>query len=309
MSDVIASVGECLVDFTPVMVDGRLDGFRLHPGGSPCNVAVAVARLGHPAAYAGRLSRDLFGRLLAAHLVENGVATHLVATGPEPTALAFVAERDGEPVYDLRLVGTATALLAPTDVPPRRFEGVDAVHFGSLGVLLQPSREAVLDLVSALSGGPLVSFDPNVRPGAVADWAGYREALAEAMRLADLVKASEADLAAWEMEAEPASGQAVVVTAGAAGSRVAVAGRSVACPAAPCRVADTVGAGDAYMAGLLVALAERGALDRAALAALTDEDWLAAMRFASVTAALTCERAGADPPGRAAVDKRLSTMK
>lgn len=302
----IASVGESLVDFTPVLAGGRLDGFRVHPGGSPCNVAVGIARLGHGAAYAGRLSVDLFGGLLAEHLAENGVGVHLAAAGTEPTALAFVGDRGGEPVYDLRLDGTAAAALLPADLPADRFADLEAVHFGSLGVLLRPSREAVLGLVRALRGrGTPVSFDPNVRPDAVAEWSGYRAAVSESVRLADLVKASEADLAALGLAAEPVPGQALVVTAGAAGSRVLAAGRTLACPAAPSRVVDTVGAGDAYMAGLLVALAERGALVRGGPAALDDVGWLAVMRFASVVAALACERPGADPPRRREVDLRL----
>lgn len=302
----IACVGEALVDFTPVLRDGHLDGFRLRPGGSLCNVAVGVARLGHPAAYAGRLSRDLFGRVLSEHLEANGVATHLAVTGAEPTALAFVAERDGQTEYDFRLAGTATAALAPPDLPAERFAGLEAVHFGSLGVVLQPSREAVLSLAAALAGRTLVTFDPNVRADMVADWPGYRRALAESLRLAGLVKLSDADLRSWGDAAELA-GRPVVVTAGEAGSQLHLdGGRTLTCPAAPCRVVDTVGAGDAYMAGLLVALAERRALDRAALARLDEGAWLDVMRFASVTAALTCERTGADPPRRAEVDARLA---
>jgi fructokinase len=303
---VIASVGECVVDFTPVTAAGRLDGFRLHPGGSPCNVAVGVARLGHPAAFAGRVSDDLFGELLAGHLAENGVAAHLVTRGREPTPLAFVAGAAGEAAYDFRLEGTAAAMLAPADLPAERFAGLEAVHFGSLGLALRPSREAVLGLAGALGGRTLLTFDPNVRPEAVADWPAYRAALAEAARLADLVKASEADLRAWGAEPELGPDQALVVTAGPAGSRLLLAGRTVTCPAAPCRVVDTVGAGDAYMAGLLVALAERRALDRPALGRLDAGEWLTVMRFASAVAALTCERAGADPPGRPAVEARLA---
>ena len=300
----IACVGESLVDFTPVTAAGRLDGFRVHPGGSPYNVSVGVARLGHPAAFAGRLSADLFGRLLSWHLAENGVATHLAVGGGEPTALAFVAGGEGEAAYDFRLEGTAAAALAPADLPAERFAGLEAVHFGSLGLALRPSREAVLGLSRALAGGPLLTFDPNVRPEVVTDWPAYREALGEAARLADVVKVSESDLLAWGAEPEPAG--ALVVTAGAAGSRLRLAGRTLTCPAAPCRVADTVGAGDAYLAGLLVALADRRALDRAGLVRLGDGDWLAAMRFASAAAALTCERHGADPPRREEVEARLA---
>lgn len=301
----IASVGESLVDFTPLpAADG--DAFAVHPGGSPYNVAVAIARLGHPAAFAGRLSDDLFGRLLSRHLAASGVAVDLAIRASEPTALAFVGNAAGEAAYDFRLDGTAAASLAPADLPPERFADLEAVHFGSLGLALRPSREAVLALARALRGRPLLTFDPNVRPDMVADWPAYRAALAEAARLADLVRASEADLRAWGAEPELGADQALVVTAGQAGSRLRLADLTVTCPAPPCLVVDTVGAGDAYMAGLLVALAERRALDRAALRGLGPGDWLAAMRFASVAAALTCERAGADPPRRAEVEARLA---
>jgi len=303
---VIACVGESLVDFTPVTAGGRLDGFRVHPGGSPYNVAVGVARLGHQAAFAGRLSDDLFGRLLSAHLADSGVATHLAVRVGQPTALAFVAGGEGEAAYDFRLEGTAAATLAPADLPAERFAGLEAVLFGSFGLALRRSREAVLGLARAVRGGPLLVLDPNVRSDLVADWPAYLAALAEAARLADLVRASEADLAAWGAEPDLGPDQALVVTAGAAGSRLRVGGRTVRCPAAPCVVVDTVGAGDAYLAALLVALAERRALDRAALGGLGDGDWLAAMRFASATAALACERAGADPPRRAEVEARLA---
>jgi fructokinase len=303
---VIASVGESLVDFTPILDGGRLDGFRVHPGGSPCNVAVGIARLGHPSAFAGRLSRDLFGRLLAHHLAESGVSTHLAPTGDEPTALAFVVERDGEADYDFRLEGTAAALLAPGDLPAERFLGLEALHLGSLGLVVQPSRDAALALARALHGRVPLTVDPNVRAGSVTDWPAYRAALAEAFALADLVRASEGDLRAAGLDPAPAPARPLVVTAGGAGSRLHVAGRVLHCPAAPCRPVDTVGAGDAYLAGLLVALAERGPLDRAALRALDDGAWLAAMRLASVAAALTCERRGADPPHRPEVEARLA---
>jgi fructokinase len=68
---------------------------------------------------------------------------------------------------------------------------------------------------------------------------------------------------------------------------------------------DTVGAGDAYTAGLVAALAERDALGRRSLATLDDADWLRVMAFAATTSALTCERAGSDPPTRNAVLARL----
>ncbi len=309
----IASAGESLVDFTPVADDrGRLTGFRLHPGGSPFNVAVGVGRLGHAAAFVGKLSHDLFGPLLGARLEEAGVSRDLAATGPEPTALAFVAGGDGEARYSFRLAGTAAFALRPHDVLTARRPGqVRALHFGSLALAFPPAAETIVGLARDLKDRALLSLDPNVRPEVIDDWPAYRATLRECLRLADLVKVSEADLAALGPDARDdlrtaTSPVAVIVTRGAAGSRVHVADTALDCPALPCRVVDTVGAGDAYTAGLLAALADRGVLDRSRLERLDQAGWLEAARFASAAAALTCERAGADPPGRAAVLERLA---
>jgi fructokinase len=307
----IASAGESLVDFTPILDGaGRLSGFHLHPGGSPYNVAVGVARLGHDAAFVGRLSEDLFGPMLRERLAAAGASLALTTTGPEPTALAFVAADDGEAAYSFRLAGAAAFDLRPADVEPAARAPLEALHFGSLAVALRPSREVVLGLARRLAGRALLAFDPNVRPVAVADWPAYRDTVRECCRLADLVKLSEDDLEALEVAdagrlLEPGGPAAVVLTRGPAGSRVHRRDGVLECPALPCRVVDTVGAGDSYQSALLVSLVEAGAVDRARLLALSGERWREAARFASAAAALTCERAGADPPDRAAVLRRL----
>jgi fructokinase len=118
---------------------------------------------------------------------------------------------------------------------------------------------------------------------------------------------SEADLASWgedpaRLSAEEDGPSAVVVTRGERGSTLYQDGRSFDVPARPCRVADTVGAGDAFTAGLLVSLGRLGALSRQSLAALGEEGWRIALGFASTVAALTCERRGAHPPTAAEVE-------
>ena len=309
----IASAGESLIDFTPVADDrGQLTGFRLHPGGSPFNVAVGVGRLGHAAAFVGRLSDDLFGPVLRAQLEEAGVSTELAVSGLEPTALAFVNRTEGEARYSFRLAGTAALALHTDDVAAACRPGrVDVLHFGSLALAFRPAAETIVGLARSLKGRALLSLDPNVRADVVEDWTAYRATLRECLRLADLVKVSEADLDALGPGAGDdlltATGPvAVVVTRGAAGSRVHLANAVLDSPAIPCRVADTIGAGDAFMAGLLAALADRRALDRASLERLDGPGWLETARFASAAAALTCERAGADPPVRATVLQRLA---
>jgi fructokinase len=300
----IGSVGESLVDLIAIVEDGHLSGFRACPGGSPYNLAVGIARLGRQAAFIGRLSRDPLGRLLADHLVANGVHTGLAVDGPEPSAVALVTASSGDPAYDLRVEGTAAAQLRPSDLTPVLSADLEALHFGSLGTTLQPSREAILWLCRQLAGRVFLSFDLNLRPKAVRDWDSYREVVKECVRLADLVRASTQDLEAWGGDLH--GGVCTVVTQGAYGSRLIRGNLVLECPAAPCQVVDTVGAGDIYGAGLLVALAEQGALSRQRLGELDRASLERAMRFASAAAALACERSGVDPPGRAEVEARLA---
>jgi fructokinase len=306
----IVSLGEALIDFTPFNEDGHLAGFRLHPAGSPCNVAVGMARLEYPAGFAGRLSRDFFGRILADHLCDNGVDVSLGQTGIEPSPLAFVAFDHREPVYSFRIEGTAATQIGSGELAGDGFTHLEALHFGSINLLYEPAASSILELVRRLKRRVFLSFDPNLRPSLVRDWESYSDTVRECLRLADLIKVSERDLEAWKGDG-PADwlGEdgpvAVAVTCGAEGSRLYRRSGTLSCPATPCRLVDTVGAGDAYTAGLLVALAERGALSRTGMIELAQDQWLEAMHFASTAAALTCERVGADPPRRQEVMARL----
>jgi len=303
----IASLGEALIDFTPLEREGRLNGFELHPGGSPYNVAIAAARLGYPTAFVGRVSEDLFGRILVDRLEEEGVDTRLVLSGPEPTTLAFVAYEDGEPQYSFRGEGAADSLIGSQDIDPGDLLAFEVVHFGSISLLREPTATSIRLLTQAIAGTVTVSLDPNVRPSLVTVWEPYRTLLGKLARLADIVRVSEADLASWgedpaRLSAEEDRPSAVVVTRGERGSTLYQDGRSFDVPARPCRVADTVGAGDAFTAGLLVSLGRLGALSRQSLAALGEEGWRIALGFASTVAALTCERRGAHPPTAAEVE-------
>lgn len=309
----IASIGEALIDFAPVKSDGRLAGFTLHLGGSPYNVAIGLARLGQEALFAGRISSDLFGERLVAHLSANGVSQELLLRGPEPTALAFVSVERTDPSYTFRWDGTADRELRATDLAHAGFASLHALHFGSVALTVEPCGPTIEELVSSLAGRVFLSLDPNVRPFMVGDWESYRRRIERCVARADLVKVSGADLEALGVEdasrwvGAPGGPAAVVVTNGRHGSLVLRRGRSpVASPAVPARVVDAVGAGDAYTAGMLSALAERDALTRAGLLELDEAAWLAVTAFASAAAAISCERADADPPDAAEVRRRLA---
>jgi fructokinase len=307
----IATIGECLIDFTPIERRGVTTGFDLHPGGSPLNVAVAVARLGHPAAFAARVSTDLFGERIVAHLVEHGVGIDLVSRGGEPTTLAFVAYAGRDAVYSFRSENAADTLLSADDLDLARFEALAALHFGSISLLHPTMASTVLGLARRLKGRVTLTFDPNVRPSLVGDWVMYAVVVRECLRLADLVRLSEEDMAAWRagtgedlLELAVASGP-VVVTRAASGSDLYAGGATLRVPGRPVAVVDTVGAGDAYMAGLLVGLHESGALDAVRTAAPDAARWRPAMEFGTAVAALTCERRGANPPTRAEAERSL----
>ncbi|MGH7753286.1 MAG: PfkB family carbohydrate kinase, partial [Gemmatimonadales bacterium] len=74
-------------------------GFRLHPGGSPFNVAVGLARLGAEVEFAAKVSTDFFGRLLLGHLEQERIGTRFLSRSDAPTTLAFVALEGGDPAF------------------------------------------------------------------------------------------------------------------------------------------------------------------------------------------------------------------
>jgi fructokinase len=152
-----------------------------------------------------------------------------------------------------------------------------------------------------------VSYDPNVRPHLQPDRERAREQVERAVASAHLVKTSEEDIA-WvrpgsSVESVAADwlalgAAAVVVTRGGAGSVAYTAGGTVARPPVAVDVVDTVGAGDAFMSGLLDALDRRGLLTPSGIA---DGDYAELLDDAALVAAITCSRAGANPPRRAEV--------
>jgi fructokinase len=308
-------MGEILIDFLPIEEGGRTAGFMMHPGGSPFNVAVGLARLGRPAAFASRCSSDLFGRFLRQYAQSEGIDTRFLLPSEAPSTLAFVAMEDGEPAYAFYGEGTADALLGPDEVPADLFEETAILDFGSISLLRGTTPAAVLSTAERLKGKALLAFDPNVRPGLVRDEPAYRSLLGRLFGLADVVKISAADLAWLWPDRAPEQAAAGLLTIGPAlvavtrGSRGVLALRgseSWEVPSFQVEVADTVGAGDAFSAGMLASLQERGAVTRPALEALPRHDIEAVLRFASATSALTCARPGSDPPTKPEVEAFLA---
>lgn len=298
----ITVVGEALVDL--VATPGSAT-FTAHPGGSPANVAVGLARLGIPVTLATQLGDDVLGNIVASHVREAGLALDLLPAGSAATSLGLaVLDEAGSAVYDFRLDWDITR--AP-DLPP----DCQCVHTGSLGLSLLPGADVVEDFVRRIAGSVLVSYDPNVRPSLAGSRDAERERVERQVRTCDVVKASLDDVrwlypergpeevAATWLETGPSL---VVITLGASGAYAVNRSGSVTRPSRSVRVVDTVGAGDAFTAGLLTALADKALLDveaRRTLAAAGRVLLAELLDFSSEVSAATCERAGADPPRRA----------
>lgn len=300
--------GEALIDLTP---DGPGEDARYQPcpGGGPFNTAVALGRLGVPAGFFGRLSSDPFGEVLAHRLRDAGVDGRWALQGDQPTPLAVVtlggAGRENR--FQFYMAGTAAPAVTVADLPAS-LDGVGALHVGTLGLVLEPMATSIELLVTRAAADRVVGFDPNVRPLLVGDREAFAARVDRIARLSDVVKVSDAD-AAWLTGGAPAEdlvarwmGEGaglVVVTRGAAGATAwTPAAGPVTVPAPAVAVVDTVGAGDSFNAGLLAWLHDHGRLTKAAVRSLTDDDVAAALGFAQAVSAITCSRAGADPPWR-----------
>jgi fructokinase len=307
MTGLTTSMGESLIDFLPIQEGGRTVGFRMHPGGSPFNVAVGLARLGRPTAFASKISSDLFGRYLREYLESQGIDTRFLVSSDAQTTLAFVATEDGEPAYAFYNEGTADTLLLPDEVPTALFDETAILHFGSISLLSGTTPSAVLSTVERLRGRALLSFDPNLRPGLVRDEAGYRALLDRLFGMADVLKLSASDLQ-WlspgstvEQAADglAARGPALLaITRGAQGVLAMRGGDRWEVPATQVRVVDAVGAGDAFSSGLLAGLFEHGITSRDTLLSADRAEIADTLAFATAVSAITCTRAGANPPTR-----------
>jgi fructokinase len=301
-------IGESLIDI--VEHGGRVSAE--HVGGSPLNVAVGLARLCRDVDFLTHIGDDPHGRRIVDYVNAAGVQLVSGSQSADRTATArLTVGEDGSADYvfdlDWQLSGT------PMVTPPL------FVHTGSIAAVQEPGCLAVAALVDTYHVSATVTFDPNVRPSLIIDRDLARERIQHLVERSDIVKISEEDLRWIDPEHDPewtarswlASGPAIVaVTLGDRGSLAFCAAGQVRVAARPAQVVDTVGAGDAFMVGLLDALWEMdllGADRRGALGQIEPDALATALESASLCSALTVARAGADLPSRAALQAQSSS--
>ena len=300
-------IGEGLVD-----VVQRASGIEAHVGGSPLNVAVGLARLDHPVQFIGRYGRDAYGDSVAAHLRASSVMLPLPPDELPTSVATALIDDDGAATYTFDL---AWELPGIADRLGFMLQGTTLLHTGSIATMLAPGAAGVLAAVEHAHPSATISFDPNCRPSIITDVEYARRQAEKFVALSDVVKASDEDLA-WLYPGQDVLDSArkwlalggeegpalVVVTRGADGPWGACRAGEASIPAPKVQVADTVGAGDSFMAALLSGLVDRGldgAQNRQDLRDLPVEGLGELLAHAAKAAAVTVSRPGANPPTRA----------
>jgi 2-dehydro-3-deoxygluconokinase len=242
--------------------NGERMEFRM--GGSESNVAIGVRRLGAPATWVGRLGDDPPGDLITRELRAERIDA-IVITDAAPTGLMLRWRPTGSHGrVDYHRRNSAGSRLQPTDIPEHVVRGAAVFHHTGITLALGEDPAAAVRHAAAVArdAGVTVSFDLNYRR---ALWSPEQAApeLTAAIRHSDVVfaGAEEAEMVVGTTDPVAAAralselGPAqVLIKLGAAGGLALVDGAVLQQPAPSVAVVDTVGAGDAFVAGYLAEL-------------------------------------------------------
>ena len=294
------SAGEALTDLIR-----QEDGYWLaRAGGAPWNVARVMAAFGIASAFAGGVGRDNFGNDIAALSKESGLDLRFLQRHDKPSLLAIVHETSPPRYY---FIGTDSADLAfdPALLPHGWARSCEWLHCGGISLAREPLCGRLIGLLeSAKAAGAKISFDPNFRNLMTA---AYDETLARVAGMADVIKVSDEDLRGLFRTSDEAHAlrqlkafnpkAVILLTRGAAGAELHADGRILRQACTSVEIADTVGAGDASIGGLLYSLMNH-----------PDADWAAHLRYAVAAGTAACLQPGAAPPSLAAVESVLEKM-
>lgn len=275
-----------------------------HLGGSMFNVARGVVHQDVPASLCSWWGRDEYGSRFEEAARQAGIevlpGTDGAASTPSARATLNPA---GVADYEFDLTW---------DVPPiEDTERYGHLHTGSFAATLAPGGEKVFDIVHRMRGHATISYDPNARPALMGSPRQVVHRVEDLVSLCDVVKASDDDIA-WMYPDTPLEDVLrdwvglgpglVVITRGEKGALALLTNEPAVQYLTPMTVpvADTVGAGDSFMAGLLSALLESGHLGsaeaRKRLRRARIADVMPALQRAIRTSAVTVTHAGSYSP-------------
>lgn len=283
--------GEALIDLVP---SGEARVPKV--GGGAANTAKALVKLGIPTAFIGGISSDSYGSSIREELRE--VDLTLTHHSDFPTALAIVTlDVDGSASYEFKLKNTSTFDFRSEWLPLAKPE---VLHVGTLATIIEPGASQLFTWAKNLNTH--IIFDPNVRPTVIDDRDKYRQIVEKWVGISEIVKLSREDLdwlgyfnvtKFFELGAK-----LVVVTSGAEGITGYSQKGVISVPGVRVEVVDTVGAGDTVGAVLVEGLLKYG------MDGLVGESLFSVLRRAAIAAAITCTRAGANPPSASEIDSK-----
>ncbi len=300
----ILCCGEALIDFLPRKGLDGADVYQPFNGGSIYNTAIALGRLGAPVSYFGGLSTDFFGDSLIEGFKESHVDIRPAKIQALDTTLALVKLSDGQARYVFVDAASAGRMVTKKDLP-KLSKSYAALHFGSISLIPEPCGGTFEALMKRETKTRVISLDPNIRPTLIKSKREHLARLNRLIALCDILKISDEDVhwmtghhdlakaaKAWLKK----GAKIVAVTKGGEGVEIYTKTYSFKQAAPKVEVADTVGAGDTFTAGLLATLLKDGNLTKKNITAISEEDLRHAADFAARAAAITCTRPGANPP-------------
>ncbi len=300
----IVCCGEALIDMLPRETTLGEKGFAPYAGGAVFNTAIALGRLGMPTGFFTGLSDDMMGDILRETLAASDVDFSFAKVSSRPTTIAFVKLLDGQASYAFYDEGTAGRMITEADLPVLP-ESCEALHFGAISLIQEPCGSTYEALMARECKRRVISFDPNIRPGFIADKEKHVDRVRRMAAMSDILKFSDEDLDWFGLEGDDDVRAAywlgqgtklVVITRGAEGATAYTSGLKVSVPSERVTVVDTVGAGDTFDAGILASLKMQAVLTKEKIAALTGDQVRAALALGAKAAAVTVSRAGANPP-------------
>jgi len=299
----VLCLGELLIDLVPEPSGSALDqarALRVAPGGAPANVAVALSRLGVRSGFIGKVGDDPLGRLLRKTLAENNIDLSCFRLTEDSLTRIALVTNDRNEQQRFLFYGNADVQLHLRDIRESYIHRAKFFHFGSISLINEPARSATLAALRlARKHGLTISFDPNLRPPLWPNLKTARKTILDTIHLCDLLKVNQSE---WEFLFPGRSFkdsfsllkkhgvQLAAMTCDANGSMLATEDSCVAIPTRRVKVADTTGAGDGFMAGLLYQLIRR---KEGVLMMSAELESVAA--FANNVGTLTCTQAGAIP--------------
>ena len=298
----ILCCGEALID----MIQNAEGAFVPHPGGAVFNTAIGLGRQGVDIGLFSGVSTDLFGDVLTAALAASNVNTKHLLRSERPTTLAFARLVDGKASYVFYDENTAGRMIANTDIPAELPPTIDALFFGGISLAVEPCADTYVALLDRFGANKLVMVDPNIRANFISDESRYLDRISKILNRANLIKISDEDLnwldrtnRSLEDKAQALLSNTTECVFLTLGEKGVIAfrenGETLKVTPPPTPVVDTVGAGDAFNAGVLTALSRREALAPGQIRRIGKADMEQVLGFAARFAADTVSRAGSDP--------------